>query len=45
MTIIPGAFYEITKTKTSIVSPIIGSEGEFIGRQEKITHLTIKEIL
>jgi len=36
MTIIPGAFYEITKRKTSIIAPIIGPEGEFIGRQEKI---------
>ena len=36
MTIIPGAFYEITKKKTSIISPIIGPDGEFIGRQEKI---------
>jgi predicted amidohydrolase len=36
MTIIPGAFYEITKKKTSIISPIIGPNGEFIGRQEKI---------
>ena len=36
MTIIPGAFYDITKKKTSIVSPVIGPEGEFIGRQEKI---------
>ena len=36
MTIIPGAFYEITKKKTSIISPVIGSNGEFIGRQEKI---------
>ena len=36
MTIIPGAFYEVTKKKTSIISPIIGPEGEFIGRQEKI---------
>lgn len=35
MTIIPGAFYEIKKD-TSIISPIIGPEGEFIGRQEKI---------
>lgn len=35
MTIIPGAFYEIKKN-TSIISPIIGPEGEFIGRQEKI---------
>jgi len=36
MTIIPGAFYEITKRNTSIIAPIIGPEGEFIGRQEKI---------
>jgi predicted amidohydrolase len=36
MTIIPGAFYEITKRKTSIIAPIIDPEGEFIGRQEKI---------
>ena len=36
MTVIPGAFYEITKKKTSIVSPVIGPNGEFIGRQEKI---------
>ena len=36
MTVIPGAFYEITKNKTSIVSPVIGPNGEFIGRQEKI---------
>lgn len=36
MTIIPGAFYESTKKKTSIVSPVIGPNGEFIGRQEKI---------
>jgi omega-amidase len=36
MTIIPGAFYDITKKKTSIVSPVIGPKGEFIGRQEKI---------
>ncbi|MFQ5497851.1 MAG: carbon-nitrogen hydrolase family protein [Nitrosopumilus sp.] len=35
MTIIPGAFYEIKKTP-SIIAPIIGPEGEFIGRQEKI---------
>jgi len=35
MTIIPGAFYE-TKRKPSIVAPIIGPEGEIIGRQEKI---------
>ncbi len=36
MTIITGAFYETIKKKTSIVAPIIGSEGEFIGKQEKI---------
>lgn len=36
MTIIPGAFYEITKMRTSIVAPIIGPKGEFVGRQEKI---------
>ena len=36
MTIIPGAFYEITKTNTSIISPIIGPKGEIIGKQEKI---------
>ncbi len=36
MTIIPGAFYDITKKNIPIVSPIIGPEGEFIGRQEKI---------
>ncbi len=36
MTIIPGAFYEIIKRKISITSPIIGPEGEFIGKQEKI---------
>ncbi|AFS82476.1 carbon-nitrogen hydrolase family protein [Candidatus Nitrosopumilus sediminis] len=36
MTIIPGAFYEITKKSTSIIAPIIGPMGEFIGRQEKI---------
>ena len=36
MTIIPRAFYDITKKKTSIVSPVIGPKCEFIGRQEKI---------
>lgn len=36
MTIIPGAFYEITKKHKSIIAPIIGPKGEFIGRQEKI---------
>ena len=35
MTIIPGAFYETIKKKTSIV-PIIGPEVEFIGKQEEI---------
>ena len=36
MTIIAGAFYETTKKRTSIIAPVIGPEGEFIGRQEKI---------
>lgn len=36
MTIIPGAFYETVKMKTSIVAPVIGPKGEFVGRQEKI---------
>ena len=36
MTIITGAFYKSTKKKTSIISPIIGPNGEFIGEQEKI---------
>ena len=36
MTIIPGAFYETRKGKTSIVSAIIGPKGEIIGKQEKI---------
>ncbi|MCV0400410.1 MAG: carbon-nitrogen hydrolase family protein [Nitrosopumilus sp.] len=36
MTIIPGAFYEVTKNRTSIIAPVIGPKGEFIGRQEKI---------
>ena len=36
MTIITGAFYETRKKRTSIVAPIIGPEGEFIGKQEKI---------
>lgn len=36
MTIITGAFYKSTKEKTSIISPIIGPKGEFIGEQEKI---------
>jgi len=36
MTIIPGAFYDISKKKASIIAPIIGSDGEIIGKQEKI---------
>ena len=36
MTIIAGAFYETTKKRTTITTPIIGPEGEFIGKQEKI---------
>jgi len=36
MTIIPGAFYESIRGKTSIVSAIIGPKGEIIGKQEKI---------
>lgn len=36
MTIIPGAFYENNEKKFSIITPVIGPEGEFIGRQEKI---------
>jgi len=36
MTIIPGAFYDISKKKISIVAPIIGPKGEIIGKQEKI---------
>lgn len=37
MTIIPGAFYGIVKNRTtSIISPVIGPKGEFIGKQEKI---------
>ena len=36
MTIITGAFYETTKKRTTITAPIIGPEGEFIGKQEKI---------
>ena len=35
MTIIPGAFYEKTKTGRSISAPVISS-GEIIGKQEKI---------
>ena len=36
MTIIPGVFYEKNGKKISINSPIIGPEGEIIGKQEKI---------
>ena len=36
MTIITGAFYDITKNRVSISAPIIGPKGEFIGKQEKI---------
>ena len=36
MTIIPGAFYERTGRGMTISAPIIGPEGEIIGRQEKI---------
>ncbi|MGV7226651.1 MAG: carbon-nitrogen hydrolase family protein [Nitrosopumilus sp.] len=36
MTVIPGAFYEITKSRTSIIAPIIGPNGDIIGKQEKI---------
>ena len=35
MTVIPGAFYEMTRNP-SIVAPVIDPEGELIGRQEKI---------
>ncbi len=36
MTVIPGAFYDISNSTISIISPVIGPKGEFIGRQEKI---------
>lgn len=36
MTIIPGAFYEKIKNKLVISAPVIGPNGEIIGRQEKI---------
>ena len=36
MTIIPGAFFDIATDSTSIIAPIIGPKGEFIGKQEKI---------
>lgn len=36
MTIIPGAFYERRKYRFVITCPVIGPEGEIIGRQDKI---------
>ena len=36
MTIIPGAFYEKIKEELTISSPVIGPQGNIIGRQEKI---------
>jgi predicted amidohydrolase len=36
MTIIPGAFYQKIKKEVAISSPVIGPDGEIIGRQEKI---------
>jgi predicted amidohydrolase len=36
MTIIPGAFYEKIKKDVKISSPVIGPNGDIIGRQEKI---------
>ncbi|MDH3678077.1 MAG: carbon-nitrogen hydrolase family protein, partial [Nitrosopumilus sp.] len=36
MTVIPGAFYEKTKTRITISSPVIGPNGDMIGKQEKI---------
>jgi predicted amidohydrolase len=36
MTIIPGAFYESKDYRFAITAPIIGPNGEIIGRQEKI---------
>jgi len=36
MTVIPGAFYDISSKKVSINSPIIGPNGEIVGAQEKI---------
>ena len=36
MTIISGAFYKRSEKKISIIAPIIGPKGEFIGNQEKI---------
>jgi len=36
MTIIPGAFYQKIKKEITISSPVIGPDGDIIGRQEKI---------
>ena len=36
MTIIPGAFYSRIGQKTSIITPVIGPQGEIIGTQRKI---------
>ena len=36
MTIIPGAFYQKIKKDVTISSPVIGPNGDIIGRQEKI---------
>ena len=36
MTIIPGAFYEMTKRGPVISAPIVGPSGEIVGKQEKI---------
>jgi len=36
MTIIPGAFYQKIKKEVTISSPVIGPDGDIIGRQEKI---------
>lgn len=36
MTIIPGAFYEKTKRDLVITSPVIGPDGDIIGKQDKI---------
>ncbi|MGI9565586.1 MAG: carbon-nitrogen hydrolase family protein [Nitrosopumilus sp.] len=36
MTIIPGAFYKLSRKYASIIAPVIGPEGEVVGFQEKI---------
>ena len=41
MTIIPGAFYQTAKAKTSIISPVIGPKGEFIGTTRENPSLLI----